>query len=140
MTEQQRPSDEQPDEQRPDVDEAIDYRHQLISSRRVEGTAVYNRSDQRLGAIHSVMIDKKSGKVAYAVLSFGGIFGLGEQVHPVPWEVLTYDVDLDAYVIDLTREQLENAPSLRLDQADRPQAEDYEEVSGYYAKLPWWGL
>jgi hypothetical protein len=122
------------------TDEAVDYRHQLISSRRVEGTPVYNRSDQRLGSIHSVMIDKKNGKVAYAVLSFGGIFGLGEQVHPVPWEVLSYDVDLDAYVVDLTREQLENAPTLRLDQADRPQPNDYEEVTGYYAKLPWWGL
>ena len=139
MSQEQGPSAQ---ESRPAVDEeqAVDFRHQLISSRRVEGTPVYNRSDQRLGSIHSVMIDKKSGKVAYAVLSFGGIFGLGEQVHPVPWEVLSYSVDLDAYVIDLTREQLENAPSLRLDQADRPQSEDYEEVSGYYAKLPWWGL
>ncbi|HYD37470.1 MAG TPA: PRC-barrel domain-containing protein [Allosphingosinicella sp.] len=121
-------------------EEAIDYRHQLISSRRVEGTAVYNRADERLGSIHSVMIDKKSGQVAYAVLSFGGIFGLGEHVHPVPWEMLTYSVDLDAYVVDLTREQLENAPTLRLDDADRPRPQDYEEVAGYYAKLPWWGL
>ena len=120
--------------------EAIDHRHQLISSRRVEGTPVYNRSDQRLGSIHSVMIDKQSGKVAYAVLSFGGLFGFREHFHPVPWEVLNYDVDLDAYVIDLTREQLEKAPTLRLDQADRPQSQEYEEVSGYYAKLPWWGL
>ena len=136
-------SQQQPQQQqRPLLDEgdAIDHRHQLISSRRVEGTAVYNRSDERLGAIHSVMIDKKSGKVAYAVLSFGGIFGLGEHVHPVPWEVLSYDVDLDAYVIDLSREELENAPTLRLDQADRPQAQDYEDVYGYYSKLPWWGL
>ena len=131
-----------PQEPRPllEEQEGVDSRHQLISSRRVEGTPVYNRSDQRLGSIHSVMIDKKSGRVAYAVLSFGGIFGLGEHVHPVPWEVLTYDVDLDAYVVDLTREQLEKAPTLRLDEADRPQPEDYEEVSGYYAKLPWWGL
>ena len=121
-------------------EEAVDHRHQLISSRRVEGTPVYNRSDQRLGSIHSVMIDKKSGKVAYAVLSFGGIFGMGEHVHPVPWDVLGYNVDLDAYVVDLTREQLEKAPTLRLDQADRPQPQDYEEVTGYYAKLPWWGL
>lgn len=121
-------------------DQAIDFRHQLISSRRVEGTPVYNRSDQRLGSIHSVMIDKRSGKVAYAVLSFGGFFGLGENAYPVPWEVLTYDVGLDAYVVDLTRDQLENAPSMRLDEADRPQPQDYEEVSGYYAKLPWWGL
>jgi len=124
----------------PEQEEAVDHRHQLISSRRVEGTPVYNRSDQRLGSIHSVMIDKKSGKVAYAVLSFGGIFGMGEHVHPVPWDMLGYNVDLDAYVVDLTREQLEKAPTLRLDQADRPQPQDYEEVTGYYAKLPWWGL
>lgn len=123
-----------------DQEEALDFRHQLISSRRVEGTPVYNRSDQRLGSIHSVMIDKKSGKVAYAVLSFGGVFGFREHVHPVPWQMLTYDVGLDAYVVDLTREQLEKAPTLRLDQAERPQPEDYEEVAGYYAKLPWWGL
>ena len=53
-------------EQRPIIEqeEAVDTRHQLISSRRVEGTAVYNRSDERLGSIHSVMIEKKSGKVA----------------------------------------------------------------------------
>ena len=132
MSQQPRPLLEQ--------EEAIDHRHQLISSRRVEGTAVYNRSDQRLGSIHSVMIDKKTGKVAYAVLSFGGIFGLGEHVHPVPWNVLNYDVDLDAYVVDLTREQLEKAPSLRLDEADRPQSQDFEEVQGYYSKMPWWGL
>ena len=132
MSEQPRPLLEQ--------DQAIDHSHQLISSRRVEGTPVYNRTDQHLGSIHSVMIDKKSGKVAYAVLSFGGIFGLGEHVHPVPWEVLNYDVDLDAYVVDLTREQLEKAPTLRLDQADRPQPKDYEEVTGYYTKMPWWGL
>ena len=121
-------------------EQALDHQHRLISSRRVEGTPVYNRSDQRLGSIHSVMIDKKSGQVAYAVLSFGGIFGLGEQVHPVPWQVLNYDVDLDAYVVDLTREQLENAPTFRLDEAERPQPRDYEEVAGYYSKLPWWGL
>ena len=122
------------------AEEALDVRHELISSRRVEGTAVYNRADERLGTIHSVMIDKRSGKVAYALLSFGGFLGLGEHVHPVPWEVLTYDVDLDAYVVDLTREQLENAPTLRLDDTDRPRAQDYKEVSGYYEKLPWWGL
>ena len=121
-------------------DDPVDYRHELISSRRVEGTPVYNRSDERLGSIHSVMIEKQSGKVAYAVLSFGGIFGLGEHVHPVPWQVLNYEVGLDAYVVDISREELENAPTMHLDQAERPQPQDYEEVTGYYAKLPWWGL
>ena len=64
----------------PGIEPAIDYRHEMISSRRVEGTPVYNRSDQRLGTIHSVMIEKVSGQVTYAVLSFGGIFGVGGRV------------------------------------------------------------
>ncbi len=120
--------------------DALDQRHALISSRRVEGTPVYDRAEKRLGAIHSVMIDKESGKVAYAVLSLRGLIGLSERVHPVPWEMLSYDVDLDAYAIDVTPEQLQEAPTLRLDRADRPQPRDYEEVAGYYERLPWWGL
>ena len=133
---------QQQQQQQPQLvqEDAIDERHQLVSSRRVEGTAVYNRSDERLGSIHSVMIDKASGRVAYAVLSFGGLFGLREQVHPVPWQVLDYDVDLDGYVVDVSREELEKAPTLRLDDADRPRPKDYEDVQGYYSKLPWWGL
>ena len=119
----------------------MDYAHELISSRRVEGTPVYNRKDERLGAIHSVMIEKRSGKVAYAVLSFGGFLGMKEHVHPVPWEMLTYDVDMDAYVVELTRDQLTNAPTMGLDEADRPRDREYaEEVSGYYGTMPWWGL
>jgi hypothetical protein len=122
-------------------EQAIDPIHELISSRRVEGTPVFNADEQRLGTIHSVMIDKRSGKVAYAVLSVGGFLGIGAHVHPVPWDVLTYDVDLDGYVVNLTREQLREAPTMRLDEADRPRGRDYdEEVSGYYGKLPWWGL
>lgn len=123
-----------------DEEEAADYAHELISSRRVEGTAVYNRADERLGLIHSVMIDKKSGKVAFANLSFGGFLGIREHVHPVPWDKLDYDPDLDAYVVDLSREMLENAPTLRLDEADRPRRCDFREVNGYYSNLPWWGL
>ena len=115
--------------------------HELISSRRVEGTNVYNRGGERLGTIHSVMIDKRSGRVAYAVMSFGGFLGMAERVHPIPWDMLTYDLDLDGYVVDLDREQLRHAPTLHLDEADRPRDRAYdEEVAGYYGRLPWWGL
>lgn len=119
----------------------IDYAHELISSRRVEGTPVYNRDDQRMGSIHSLMIDKHSGKVAYAVMSFGGFLGMREHVHPIPWDMLTYDLDRDAYAVDLTREQLRDAPTLNLDEADRPRDREYDQqVSSYYDRLPWWGL
>ncbi|HYG29613.1 MAG TPA: PRC-barrel domain-containing protein [Allosphingosinicella sp.] len=119
---------------------AVDWSHQLISSRRVEGTPVYNRAGEKLGTVHSVMIEKVSGRVAYAVMAFGGFLGLGSQVHPVPWELLTYDVDRDGYVVDLSRERLANAPAMHLDETDRPVDSTYEQATDYYGTMRWWGL
>lgn len=121
-------------------DDIVDRAHELISSRRVEGTPVYNPQGQKLGTVHSVMIDKRRGQVAYAALSFGGFLGIGTDVHPVPWEILTYDVDRNGYVVDLTREQLEKAPAFTLDGADRPRPRSEDElVYSYYGVLPPWG-
>ena len=128
------------EELNPSQKEVIDRAHELISSRRVEGTPVYNPQGEKLGTIRSVMIEKRRGQVAYAVLSFGGILGIGTHVHPVPWEILTYDVNRDGYVVDLTREQLEKAPAYALDEADRPRQRDEDElVYQYYGVLPPWG-
>ena len=89
---------------------ATDETDRLISSDKVEGTPVYNPKGERLGKVHHLMIDKYTGQVAYAVMSFGGFLGLGESYHPLPWKVLTYDTRLEGYVIDLDRERLKNAP------------------------------
>jgi hypothetical protein len=86
------------------------------------------------------MIEKVSGRVAYAVMEFGGFLGLGSQVHPVPWELLTYDVDRDGYVVDLSRDQLQKAPAMHLDETDRPVDTTYEEATDYYGTIRWWGL
>ncbi len=124
----------------PYYDQILDERHELISSRRVEGTRVYNREGEKLGTVHSVMIEKRSGQVSYALLFLGGFLGIGTNVHPVPWEMLSYDLDRDGYVIDLTREQLENAPTFALDGADRPRERSEEDaVYAYYGLLPPWG-
>ncbi|HEX3524586.1 MAG TPA: PRC-barrel domain-containing protein [Stellaceae bacterium] len=61
----------------------------LISSEKVEGTAVYDRRGERLGTVLHLMIDKYTGQVAYAVMSFGGFLGIGEKYHPLPWRMLT---------------------------------------------------
>jgi sporulation protein YlmC with PRC-barrel domain len=122
-------------------DEAQDFAHELISSRRVEGTAVYGETGEKLGTVHSVMIGKRSGQVAYAVLSAGGWLGIGAHVHPLPWELLTYDVDRDGYVVAMDRERLKAAPSMTLDETDRPIDRDYQErITSYWGTLPWWGL
>ena len=87
-----------------------DETHRLISSQKVDGTACYNRNGDRLGTVDHLMIDKYTGHVEYAVMSFGGFLGIGESYHPLPWRVLTYDTNLGGYVIDVDRSRLERAP------------------------------
>jgi hypothetical protein len=88
-----------------------DETHRLISSDKVEGTPVYNPKAERLGKVHHLMVDKYTGQVAYAVMSFGGFLGIGEKYHPLPWKILTYDTRMGGYVVDLDRDRLEKAPS-----------------------------
>jgi sporulation protein YlmC with PRC-barrel domain len=111
----------------------LDSKHHLIASDRVEGTAVLDRDGVKIGTIQRVMIDKLSGKVAYAVMSFGGFLGIGEKYHPIPWEVLNYNEEEGAYVVDLDREQLERAPSYgRGEQPDWSDRDYGERVRTFY--------
>ena len=82
----------------------------LIASDKVEGTAVYGPDGDKMGRIENLMIDKWSGRVAYAVLSFGGFLGMGHDHYPLPWSMLKYDEKLGGYRVGITREQLQNAP------------------------------
>lgn len=123
------------------TENALDPAHRLISSRRVEGSRICNAHDQKIGTVHSVMIEKTSGRIAYALLSLGGFFGLAGHVHAVPWDMLAYDVDLDAYRVDISAEQLKTGPTLHLDDADRPRDRQFEEdLSRHYDTMRWWGL
>lgn len=111
----------------------IDSKHHLIESDRVEGTAVMNRDGVKIGTIDHVMIDKRSGQVPYAVMSFGGFLGMGEKYHPIPWEVLNYNEEEGAYVVDLDRERLEKAPSYGRDEEPDWSDRSYSErVRTYY--------
>lgn len=82
----------------------------LIGSDKVEGTAVYGADQKKIGSIQRVMIEKLSGKVSYAVLSFGGFLGIGDDYYPLPWQSLKYDDNLGGYVTGLTEKQLTGAP------------------------------
>jgi PRC-barrel domain len=85
----------------------------LIGSDKVEGTAVYDADDGKIGSIERVMIDKISGRVSYAVLGFGGFLGLGNDHYPLPWQSLKYDTRLGGYRTGVTENQLRGAPSYR---------------------------
>ena len=98
-----------------DPDLSTDETPSLIAASKVEGTAVYDRQGEKLGSIYDVMIDKRSGKVAYAVLSLGGFLGLGSDYYPIPWNTLTYDMREGGYVVAVDRDRFSGAPSYAAD-------------------------
>lgn len=111
----------------------------LIGSDKVEGTAVYGPGEDKIGAIQRVMIDKPSGKVAYAVLSFGGFMGIGDDYYPIPWAKLTYDESIGGYRTDISKAELDAAPRYEAEDDfewnDRQRAMD---VYTYYGIPPYW--
>src|SRR5262245_46893145 len=84
--------------------------HQCISSDDVQGTEVYGADSKHIGEIDHLIIDKISGRVAYAVMSFGGFLGLGHSHYPIPWGALTYDPSLGGFRTNITEQQLRDAP------------------------------
>ena len=84
--------------------------HDLIESDRVEGTNVYRSDGTKVGSIERLMIDKYSGQVAYAVMSFGGFLGLGHDHYPVPWAKLDYNPELKGYEVNISEAELKAAP------------------------------
>lgn len=105
----------------------------LISSDRVEGTAVYDVQGKRIGKVERLVIDKADGRIAYAVLSFGGFLGIGGHHYPIPWPMLDYDEKLGGYRVEITEEQLKKAPKAEpaesWEQANRGRD---EQVFGYW--------
>lgn len=110
--------------------------HQLISSEDVEGTNVYDMKRSKIGDIDHLMIDKISGRVTYAVMSFGGFIGLGHSHYPIPWAALKYDPKLGGYVTGITEQQLQDAPAFSDDSwADRAwETQTYN----HYNVAPYW--
>jgi PRC-barrel domain len=110
----------------------------LIGSDKVEGTAVYGPDREKIGSIERVMIDKIRGKVAYAVLSFGGFLGMGEDYYPVPWSTLNYDTSLGGYRVNFTKDQLDRAPKYTESQGWNWSRENDRKVYDYYGAQPYW--
>jgi sporulation protein YlmC with PRC-barrel domain len=87
-------------------------RRRLISADRVQGTPVFDHEGDKIGHVEDVMLDKETGKVAYAIMSHGGILGAGERYHPIPWSILRYDLEKQGYIVPMDKADLEKAPTL----------------------------
>lgn len=113
--------------------------HDLIASDRVEGTAVYRSTGERIGHIERIMIDKHSGQAAYAVMNFGGFLGLAQDSYPIPWSLLAYNPTLGGYEVNITDEQLKDAPKLMQDESlDLGDRERDLRIYDYYGMTPYW--
>ena len=105
----------------------------LMGADTLIGDDVFNRSGENLGDIKEIMIDMQSGQVAYAVLSFGGVLGIGEKLFAVPWQALQLDTVNKCFTLDVAKDQLKNAPGF--DQDDWPDMADVqwqEQISQFY--------
>ncbi len=111
---------------------ATDETDRLIASDKVEGTAVFDSKGQRLGSVYNFMVDKITGQVAYAVMSFGGFLGLGERFYPLPWKSLSYDPARGGYVVDLDKDRLESAPSYGADEQPWSDPDYGRNIHGHY--------
>jgi sporulation protein YlmC with PRC-barrel domain len=116
--------------------------HPLIPADRVNGTDVVSKSGEKLGKIEDVAIEKVSGEVAYAILSFGGVMGMGAKYHPVPWKLLKYDTEKRAYVVPLKKGDLDKAPTIdETELSGWNDALSREDIYGYYSSFgvgPYW--
>jgi len=106
-----------------------------ILASKVTGTAVFNTAGESIGQVQDVVLDKMSDKILFAVVGFGGFLGIGEKYHPLPWSQLDYDENRGGYVVSLSREQLEGAPSYELADLTKPDGAVGENAKDYYSSL-----
>ncbi len=87
----------------------------LMGADTLIGTDVYNEQSENLGDIKEIMLDMRTGRVEYAVLSFGGFLGMGEKLFAVPWSALKQDADRKCFVLNVDKARLESAPGFDKD-------------------------
>jgi sporulation protein YlmC with PRC-barrel domain len=107
-----------------------------IRANKVIGTTVRNLAGESIGKVEDVVLDKQSNNIMFAIVGFGGLLGMGEKYHPVPWSTLNYDDAQDAYVVNVTKQQLEAAPADTLDELTKNDGSNYRNRTFDYYKAP----
>ena len=111
----------------------------IMDAGTLKGDNVVNAAGDDLGKIEAIMLDVAAGRIAYAVLSFGGFLGMGSKLFAIPWSALTLDTTNHRFILDASKEQLEAAPGFDKDHwptmADRTWATD---IHAYYDVPPYW--
>ena len=111
----------------------------VLSASTLSGNSVRNTAGDNLGTIDEIMIDIPTGRVAYAVLSFGGFLGMGDKLFAVPWSALKVDEDEKCFILNVDKPTIEAAPGF--DKDNWPNMSDItwgSEISSYYHVKPYW--
>jgi sporulation protein YlmC with PRC-barrel domain len=112
---------------------------QVMAADTLQGDKVVNLHGEILGEIQDIMLDVPSGRIAYAVLSFGGIMGIGDKLFAIPWNALTLDADRECFVVEIEKEELKHAPGF--DKTHWPSMADptwATEIHTFYKRRPYW--
>ena len=111
---------------------------ELMGADTLIGNDVYNQQDEDLGDIKEIMLDMRTGRVSYAVLSFGGFLGMGEKLFAVPWSALTLDTQNKRFVLDVTSDRLASAPGFNQDEwPDMADPTWANGIHSYYGTKPY---
>ena len=106
---------------------------ELMGANTLIGDNVHNKQDEHLGDIKEIMLDVPTGKVAYAVLSFGGLFTIGEKLFAVPWNALKLDAVNKRFVLDVKKDRFEDAPGFDSDHWPNMADQSWvDKISAYY--------
>jgi sporulation protein YlmC with PRC-barrel domain len=110
-----------------------------VKASSIIGTNVVNPKGDSLGDVKEIVIDPRSGRVAYAVVSFGGFLSMGEKLFAIPFSALVYNVTKNEYVLDVPKERLEAAPGFDADRWPSMAEEKWHrDVYSYYKRPPYW--
>ncbi|NJN27037.1 MAG: PRC-barrel domain containing protein [Cyclobacteriaceae bacterium] len=110
-----------------------------LSASSINGTSVVNNQGENLGNIKELMIDTNSGQISYVVLSFGGFLGLGDKYFAMPWEAFTIDTDKEEFILNVSKEKLEDAPGFDKDAWPTNADHTYlNSVYEHYGYAPYW--
>src|SRR5437762_11763260 len=111
----------------------------VMAADTLQGDSVYNEADEKLGEITDIMIDVPTGRVAYAVMSVGGVLGIGDKLFAIPWQALTLDTENKCFRMDISKELLKEAPGFDKDHWPTMAEQSWaQEIHEFYDARPYW--
>ena len=110
-----------------------------IRAGKAIGTDVYDGSGKKIGEVKDIVLEKTTNNILFAVVSFGGVLGMGEKYHPVPWSELDYDPQIGGYVVSFSADQLQNAPADSIEALTKGDGHSFRDRAfTHYGTKPYW--